>query len=161
MHSAMPECMSREPGAGIDHRHEQLTLALRTHSESRVHDNSLTPIKRIPGPSTPSRRRRRGGQATTPNTRVRTIPSRDSRGRFVAFTTTTAPSWFVFCCDGYRIPGKQSARVPAINCEATTRPRSHRSWFRVRRADVENVAFVLLVLITCVWYRLRLEVPQR
>ncbi|HEX8112844.1 MAG TPA: hypothetical protein VF516_34170 [Kofleriaceae bacterium] len=33
------------------------------------------------------------------------LPSRDARGRFVAFPTTSAPSWYVFCADGYRIPG--------------------------------------------------------
>ena len=38
--------------------------------------------------------------------RVHVMPSRDARGRFVAFPTTSAPRWYVFCAAGYRIPGR-------------------------------------------------------
>ncbi|HEX8108879.1 MAG TPA: hypothetical protein VF516_14205 [Kofleriaceae bacterium] len=38
--------------------------------------------------------------------RVRVLPSRDARGRFVSFPTTSAPSWYVLCADDYRIPGE-------------------------------------------------------
>src|SRR5690349_20652331 len=45
--------------------------------------------------------------------RMRTMPARDSRGRFVSFPTTDAPSWYVFCADGYRIPGEPLAEAIA------------------------------------------------
>jgi hypothetical protein len=38
--------------------------------------------------------------------RARPLPSRDARGRFVAFPTTSAPSWYVLCADGYRVPAR-------------------------------------------------------
>jgi hypothetical protein len=45
-----------------------------------------------------------GAAGTVKPRRLRTLPWRDSRGRFVAYPTSNAPSWYVFCCDGYRIP---------------------------------------------------------
>jgi len=52
--------------------------------------------------------------------RARSLPSRDARGRFVAFSTTPAPSWYVFCADCYRIPG--AAEVTAMTVDARPAP---------------------------------------
>lgn len=65
--------------------------------------------------------------------RVHTLPSRDSRGRFVAYPTTHASSWYVFCCDSYRIAGElpsghavggsgRTSRAPACRRPQPRRP---------------------------------------
>jgi hypothetical protein len=46
--------------------------------------------------------------------RVRALPSRDNRGRFVAYPTSDAPGGYVFCCDGYCIPEDPSEQPPMI-----------------------------------------------
>lgn len=88
--------------------------------------------------------------------RVRAIPFRDSRGRFVGYPATNAPSWCVFCCDGYRIPGESPpAPLPPIapaaqdaSSRVATRPRL--LWFT--RSELQSALLVLIVLIVSVWY---------
>src|SRR5262249_55840548 len=52
--------------------------------------------------------------------RMRMLPPRDARGRFVSFPTTNAPSWYVFCADGYRIP--DAAEVVSMQVSAPPAP---------------------------------------
>src|SRR5215468_6674512 len=54
---------------------------------------------------------------------ARTLPSRDSRGRFVAFPTTSAPSWYVFCADGYRIAGHNAVMPMQMDARPAPQPR--------------------------------------
>src|SRR6185295_14523891 len=54
--------------------------------------------------------------------RARSLPSRDARGRFVAFPTTSAPSWCVFCADGYRIPDSTDVNDIAVDARPAPQP---------------------------------------
>src|SRR4051794_36522358 len=54
--------------------------------------------------------------------RAWTLPARDARGRFVAFPTTDAPSWYVFCADGYRIPGDAEVMARLIDARPEPQP---------------------------------------
>ena len=146
-------------------RHEQLTLALIAHSLS-----SARLSVRPPRPVRTSRQRSASSANPTLCTRAprtRKTPSRDSRGRFVAFPTINAPSWYVFCCDGYRIPADLPAESNAPVMTATTnRPapakrKPRKRWLGITRGDVEMVGISLLVLIVSAWYRLHLVVPHR
>lgn len=143
---------------------EQLALAL---GEQREVGN------RAPVTVTSARRRIRGSRdasgrfmaGTRPErvSRVRTLPARDSRGRFVAFPTTNAPSWFVFCCDSYRIAGE-----PATTLSPMVAPRLHelpraivrRPRPQVTRAQLENAVAFLLLMIVLAWYWWHLPPPH-
>lgn len=100
--------------------------------------------------------------------RVRVLPSRDARGRFVSFPTTNAPSWYVFCADGYRIPGEvkvismqvyappspPAQRFPSARVVRRQRP-------RMRRDEIMTWLGMLLFLVGMFWYGLSLPVPHR
>jgi hypothetical protein len=96
--------------------------------------------------------------------RVRELPSRDSRGRFVAYPTSNAPSWYVFCCDGYRIPEDRPAPPPPPIApapphalpHAIARPR--RAW--LTRSYLENAILFVLFVIAAAWYWWHLPPPR-
>lgn len=100
--------------------------------------------------------------------RARVLPSRDSHGRFVAFPTTSAPSWYVFCAGAYRIPG--DADVVPIHLTAppvpAPQPLPPACIVRRRRPPMQwdEVATWLLIAIFFfffVWHLLHLQRPQR
>lgn len=70
-----------------------------------------TPQTACVAPGAPARRRR-----------ARALPSRDACGRFVAFPTSDAPSWYVFCADGYRIPGAAEVMAMAVDARPAPQP---------------------------------------
>lgn len=88
--------------------------------------------------------------------RERPLPSRDSRGRFVACPTSDAPSWYVFCCDGYRIPEEPPAPsaplitpvAPHALPRAIVRPRY--AW--LSRSHLENAILFVFFVITLALY---------
>ena len=99
--------------------------------------------------------------------RRRTMPSRDSRGRFVSFPTIAAPSWYVFCADGYRIPGDPpdaiawttpTERQPLPRAVARSRriPRT-----RLPRAHLLTYLVFVVGYIAALWYGLHLTRPNR
>jgi hypothetical protein len=95
--------------------------------------------------------------------RVRTLPARDSRGRFVAFPTTNAPSWFVFCCDSYRIAGEPPTTLsPKVAPRLPELPRAivRRRRPRVTQAQLENAVAFLLLMIVLAWYWWHLAPPH-
>ncbi len=157
--------MSRQLNTGIGRRHEQLPLALFVQAESFAPGTSVSSGPRAHAGSTLSPRAREAARAVGPSSsRVRRVPSRDSHGRFVSFPTTTAPSWYVFCCDGYRILGEATTPAPAAIAPASPaprRPKPRKPRFQITHWDVANVALVVLVLIAAAWYRLHLVVPHR
>jgi hypothetical protein len=121
-------------------------------------------------PSTPTRSNRlrdaRGrfvagaAGAVTPR-RVRTLPSRDNRGRFVAYPTSDAPSWYVCCCDGYRIPEDRPTPLPppvapAALPRAIARPR--RTW--LTRSHLQNAIVFVGFVIAMAWYWWHLPPPH-
>ena len=94
------------------------------------------------------------------------MPARDSRGRFVAWPTTPAPNWYVFCAAGYRIPGdsppEPAAAPPPDELPTVRRVRVvRRSRPRMRRDEVVNWLVVLLFLLGMYWYAFSLPVPDR
>ena len=99
---------------------------------------------------------------------MRTMPSRDSRGRFVSFPTTDAPSWYVFCADGYRIPGDTPTEAIAPSA-LTARQRLPRAVARSRRisrtrltrADLLTYLVFVVGYIAVLWYGLHLPRPNR
>lgn len=146
-------------------RREQLALALGEQREVGEHA-----APRVPSARTRIRWSRdahgrfvAGIGAAESAPRVRTLPARDSRGRFVAFPTTNAPSWFVFCCDSYRIAGE-----PATALSPTVAPRLHelpraivrRRHRRVTRTQLENAVAFLLLMIVLAWYWWHLPPPH-
>jgi hypothetical protein len=100
--------------------------------------------------------------------RVRVLPSRDARGRFVSFPTTNAPSWYVFCADGYRIPGEVEV-MPMQVCARPAPPAQpfpparvvRRRRPRMRRDEIVTWLGMLLFLVGMFWYGLCLPVPHR
>lgn len=107
--------------------------------------------------------------ATVPRARrVRVLPSRDARGRFVSFPTTNAPSWYVFCADGYRIPSEAEV-MPIPMAERPALPpqplpparivRRTRPW--MRRDEVLTWLLMAVFLVVVGWYGLSLPVPHR
>jgi hypothetical protein len=155
--------MREEANTGVGHRHEQLTLALiaqlNTHG-SRI--STMIERRTRIRPARESCKPRAARATTAPGAaRARKVPSRDNRGRFVAYSTTNAPSWYVFCCDGYRIPGEAPVALPpaAVPVPASATPRKPR--LQIRRADVESLALVLLILMVSAWYGLQLPIPNR
>jgi hypothetical protein len=91
---------------------------------------------------------------------VRALPARDGRGRFVAYPTSQAPSWYVFSADCYRIPGEPAApALPAVaapvpNSLSRRTTRTRRPWFT--SSELQSAFLVLLVLIATAWYAVRL-----
>ncbi|HEX3764858.1 MAG TPA: hypothetical protein VHW23_39450, partial [Kofleriaceae bacterium] len=79
--------------------------------------------------------------------RVRSLPSRGARGRFAAFSTTSAPSWYVFCADGYRIPGDDEVRATAIDARPDPEPLPPARSMRHRRPAMQwdEIATWLLI----------------
>ncbi len=96
--------------------------------------------------------------------RVQALPSRDSRGRFVAYPTSNAPSWYVFCCDGYRIPEDQPVPPPPPVVPAAPRAlpraiaRPRRAW--LTRSYLENGILFLVLVIAMAWYWWHLPPPR-
>lgn len=100
--------------------------------------------------------------------RMQALPPRDARGRFVSFPTTSAPNWYVFCADGYRIPDeadvllRQMSAPPALPPQPLPSARVvRRSGPRMRRDEVMTWLVMLLFLVGMYWYALRLPVPHR
>jgi hypothetical protein len=145
---------------------EQLALAL---GERLVIEGQH--VHAIPGAPTRGRRSRdaRGrfvadaAGAVKPR-RVRALPSRDSRGRFVAYPTSDAPSWYVFCCAGYRIPGDRPAPPPPQIAPAAPRAlpraiaRPRRAW--LTRSYLGNAILFVLFVIAMAWYLWHLPPPR-
>jgi len=134
---------------------EQLQLPLRDWQHGQ---HAALPTGDMP---TPHRRVRDArGQPSGASTsgkvmRAGTLPARDARGRFVAFPTTSAPAWYVFCCDGYRVPAEPTVAPPTTappEPQALPRAivRSRGPW--LSRADLECVALTLIVLIASAIY---------
>ena len=102
--------------------------------------------------------------AAVASARMRTLPPRDARGRFVAFPTTQAPSWYVFCADGYRIPG--DAEVIQVTERTAPQPLPPAKVVRRRRPFMERGEaltwlVLLLFLVVVGWYGLTLPLPHR
>ena len=100
--------------------------------------------------------------------RARVLPSRDAHGRFVAFPTTSAPSWYVFCADAYRIPGDADVmpmqltapRVPAPQplppVRVVRRRRPRMQW-----DEVATWVLLALFVVAVGWHGLHLQFPHR
>lgn len=100
--------------------------------------------------------------------RVRVVPSRDARGRFVSFPTTSAPSWYVLCADGYRIPGEADVMAMQVNTPPAPPPQPlsparvvRRRRLGMRRDEVVNWLVMLVFLVGMYWYAFSLPVPHR
>jgi hypothetical protein len=100
--------------------------------------------------------------------RARSLPLRDARGRFVAFSTTSAPSWYVFCADGYRIPGGDEARATAIDArpalESQPLPAARAMHRRRPAIQWDEIATWLLIatfVVVVGWHMLHLQLPNR
>jgi hypothetical protein len=100
--------------------------------------------------------------------RTPTMPSRDSRGRFVSFPTTDAPSWYVFCADAYCIPGESSADAiaPAARTAHQPLPRAvarplRTARTRLTRTDLLTYLVFVVGYIAVLWYGLHLPRPNR
>jgi hypothetical protein len=98
---------------------------------------------------------------------ARVLPSRDARGRFVSFPTTSAPSWYVFCSDGYRIPGH--AEVMAMIVEARPAPEPQplppaRAMRRHRPAmqwdEIATWMVMAIFVVVVGWRMLHLQLPH-
>src|SRR5262249_56891534 len=81
--------------------------------------------------------------------RGRALPSRDGGGRFVAYPTISAPSWYVFCCGTYRIVGElhvaPKPATPPTAPRALPRAVAQPRRWRLKRTDVQNgIAFLAL-----------------
>ena len=98
--------------------------------------------------------------------RARNLPPRDARGRFVAFPTTSAPSWYVFCADGYRIPGSadvMTAVDPAAQPEpllAPARVLRHRRP-AMRWDEVATWLLIATFVVVIGWQMIHLHLPNR
>lgn len=96
--------------------------------------------------------------------RRRTLPARDARGRFVAFPTTSAPSWYVLDAAAYRIP--EAAAEPEIlpgRTAAPPRPRARRlaQWRAGGVGGDVRFALTMLVFVAVMFvYALQLPRPH-
>jgi hypothetical protein len=164
-HSAIPRDMVGQRNAQVGRHPQQLALALGewvTVEGQHVHA--------IPNTSTRDRRSRdargrlvAGVAGAVKSRRLRALPSRDSRGRFVAYPTSDAPSWYVFCCDGYRIPDDRPAPPPLIVPAAPRAlpraiARPQRAW--LTRSYLENAILFLLFVTAMAWYLWHLPPPR-
>jgi len=100
--------------------------------------------------------------------RARSLPSRDGRGRFVAFPTTSAPSWYVFCADGYRIPGPADMMTsvdprPAPQPEPLLPPARvlRRRRPAMRWDEVATWLLIATFFVVVGWQMLHLHLPNR
>lgn len=146
--------------------HQQLALALGGH------DLVLVPTVRAATRTrdgwTHNHRSTARATVTAKAARTRTMPSRDSRGRFVSFPTTDAPSWYVFCADGYRIAGEPptDAIAPAALTARQPLPRAvarSRRIPRTRLTPADLLTYLVFVVgyIAVLWYGLHLPRPNR
>jgi hypothetical protein len=136
--------------------HEQLVLAFAIQRVEQV--TSAAAVTK------PQVRRARDGRERVVSSagvasftpRTRRCPARDSRGRFVAASTSHAPSWYVFCADLYRIPGEPEV-VPQADPSSTppvpTSSKARMCRTRFTRSALESYFLVLLVVIVSIWYR--------
>jgi hypothetical protein len=111
-----------------------------------------------------SRGRGVAGMQGTPIARcMRALPPRDSRGRFVAFPTTAAPSWFVLCVGGDRVAAAPSTPIEAgAQAPKVARSSAPRVWRPdFSRSGLHSAFLVMLVIVMSAWYRLQLPVPTR
>lgn len=156
-----PQCV----GAMARRTHTQLALALSGHAIT-VEATSCTE-SRARGLAAGTNPARLGARRTRTRTlRTRTMPSRDSRGRFVSWPTTAAPSWYVLCADGYRIPGEPppeailppvpTARQPLPRAVARSRP----GRARLCRADWLTWLVLIIGYLALGGYGLHLPRPH-
>lgn len=153
-HSATCRGMVCRRSVSATERWEQLVLALDEQRQAGEHATStVTRVTRgqvVPRTNAPERA-----------PRVRALPARDGFGRFVAFPTTNAPSWFVFCCDNYRIAGEPATPLlsaPSLHEFPRAIARCRRP--RLTRAHLENAVAFLLFMITLGWYWWHLPRPH-
>lgn len=100
---------------------------------------------------------------------TRPLPPRDAKGRFVAFTMTSTPSWYVFCAARYRIPGEEVAATATQNeAQSTTQPQLLPRVHVVQRRRLpmqwqDLAAWILIALFVAVvgWRGLHLRMPHR
>lgn len=146
--------------------HQQLTLAFVGRRMALMPiPGAATRMSSARTPTDPSTART---TATAKVARTRTMPARDSRGRFVSLPTTEVPSWYVFCADSYRIPGESladatapvspTARQPLPRAVARTRCISR---MRLTRADLLTYLVLAVGYIAVLWYGLHLPRPNR
>lgn len=119
------------------------------------------------GGATPRARARLAKRRDT-GARRRVLPSRDAHGRFVAFPTISAPSWYVFCADAYRIPGNADVMPMQLTAPAVPAPQPLPAARVVRRrrppVQWDEVATWLLIAVFVVvvgWHGLHLQFPHR
>jgi len=82
--------------------------------------------------------------------RVRVMPARDRRGRFVSGPRSEAPSWYVLSADAYRIPGEPPAEPPAVPApikRPIAAPRRRDSLERRRTRDLLHSALLVLIIL--------------
>jgi hypothetical protein len=90
---------------------------------------------------------------------ARPMQARDRRGRFVS-RTASAPSWYVFSAEAYRIPGEPPTILVAPTpspAPAATAARKRR-WFT--RSNLESALLVLLITLVSSSYAAHLPRPQ-
>jgi hypothetical protein len=97
--------------------------------------------------------------------RVRALPSRGARGRFVSFPMRNAPSWYVLCADGYRIPGEAALMPIDTRPAPQPEPLPVARVMRRRRSSMqwdEWVTWLLMALFVVVvgWYGVHLPRPH-
>ena len=150
----------------VRRNHQQLALAFAGHHLALV--PTARAATRTRGAQTPTDRSTARAGVTAKVARTRTTPSRDSRGRFVSFPTTDAPSWYVFCADGYRIPGEPPTDAIAPSAPTARQPlpravaRSRRiSRTRLTRVDLLTYLVFVVGYIAVLWYGLHLPRPNR
>ena len=150
----------------VRRNHQQLALTFPAHQQAIEPTPSAATRTRVE--RTPIDRTAAGAHRTVEVARVCTMPSRDSRGRFVSFPTTDAPSWCVFCADGYRIPGEPLPEALASSALTARQPlpravaRSRRTpRLRLTRADLLTYLVFVVGYIAVLWYGLHLPRPHR
>jgi hypothetical protein len=150
----------------VRRNHQQLALALAGNHLALV----PTPraATRTRGAQTPTDHSTTSARVTAKVARMRTMPSRDNRGRFVSFPTTDAPSWYVCCADGYRVPGEPPAdtNAPAAPTARQPLPRAIARLRRIprarlTRADLLTYLVFVVGYIAVLWYGLHLPRPNR
>jgi hypothetical protein len=128
---------------------------------------SASAISSAPGPFLERRDTKRRSAALVgnrPQRRVRAMPDRDARGRFVSFSTTSAPSWYVFSADAFRIRSEADV-LPArdLTCPAPLPVARVVVQRRPGRCLGEVLTWLSLALFIIVMgcYGLSLPVPHR
>ena len=146
----------------VRRNHQQLALAFDEHHPA------LVPAPRSRRAQTRTNHITASANVPAKMTRAHAMPSRDSRGRFVSFPTTDAPSWYVFCADGYRIPGEPptDAIAPLAYTARQPLPRAVARWRRLPRARLtraELLTYLVFVIgyVALLWYGLHLPRPHR